>query len=500
MKGKILGFFITVFVGALLFFAAYASNDLSNPYEVFQVYLNGKKIGLIESEDNLLNLIDKEQSNIKEQFNVDKVYPPTGLIIEKVYTYNDKLNNTEEVYNQIKDSEPFTIQGYTVTITYSNDNLEEGEEPKKPIKIYMLDDQLIKKSLKEIAQIFIGEDELKDFEENTQSEIVETGEIITSIYFEETITIKESLISTEEKIFTDQNELTQYLLYGTLDEQEKYVVKEGEDLYKIADDHKLNISELLIVNPKYPTGNALLIPGDVLNVALINPLVSVTYRKTVVSDVDVPFKTEYINDNNKYVDYSEVTTPGVPGVSRVTQDVKYVNGEIQSLKINQSEVIKEPLSEIVTRGTKKIGSFVNYNSATFSTGDFSWPTLSPFIITSRFEYRWGTFHRGIDISGTGYGSPIFAIAAGEVYKTGYGSNEGNYIIIKHSDKLYSQYMHLSKIGVKVGQQVAREERIGAMGSTGFSTGVHLHLGIWLDAPPYMPGTSVVDPCKSVFRC
>ena len=143
---------------------------------------------------------------------------------------------------------------------------------------------------------------------------------------------------------------------------------------------------------------------------------------------------------------------------------------------------------------------MNYNSSSFSTGDYSWPTNSPFIITSRFEYRWGTFHKGIDISGTGYKSPIYAIADGEVYSTGYGKNEGNYIVIKHSEKLYSQYMHLSYIGVSKGQHVKREQRIGGMGSTGFSTGIHLHLGIWLDAPPYMPGTTVVDPCRSVFRC
>ena len=500
MKGKIFGFFITIFVGALLFFVALDRKTLGDPYEVYQVYLNGKKIGLIESEQKLLNLIDKEQSNIKDTFNVDKVYPPTGLVIEKVYTYSDKLNNTEEIYNEIKDSEPFAIQGYTVTITYSNENLEEGAKPKEPLKIYLLDSSLIKDSLYEIAETFIGKDELKDYENGTQSEITDIGEIITSVYFDETITIKESLISTTEKIFTDKNELTKYLLYGTLDNQELYKVKEGEDLYKIADDHKLNIAELLIVNPKYPSGNSLLTPGEELNVGLINPLVSVTYRKTVVSNVEVPFSTDYVNDDTKYVDYRQVTTPGVKGISKVTQDVKYVNGDIKSLKINQSEVVKEPITEIVSRGTKKIGSYISYNSQSFSTGDYSWPTNSPFIITSRFEYRWGTFHKGIDISGTGYRSPIYAIADGEVYSTGYGGNEGNYIVIKHDDTLYSQYMHLAKIGVHKGQHVSRTEKIGEMGSTGFSTGVHLHLGIWLNAPPYQQGSVVVDPCKSVFRC
>ena len=460
-------------------------------------------------------MIDKEQTSIKEQYKVDKVYPPTGLNIEKIYTYNNNLSNTQDIYNQIKDAEPFTINGYTVTITYpekeekntDDGNGEEVEEPtepikKEPLKIYLFDDELIKTSLKEVAETFIGKDELKNYEDGTQSEINETGEIITSVYFEETITIKESLVPIKEHIFRDTDELTQYLLYGTNEQQEKYTVKVGEDLHKIANDHKLNIDELLIANPKYPNGNALLAPGEVLNVGLINPVVSVTYRKTVVSDVDVPFTTQTVKDDNKYTDFKQTTSAGVKGVSRLTQDVLYVNGEIQTLNITQSKVIKEPIPEVVTVGTKKVGSFVNYNSTTFSSADFSWPTLSPFMIVSGFAWRGGAFHRGIDIVVShGYGSPIYAIADGVVTKTGTGTKEGQYIEVKHSDNLYSQYMHLSKIGVKVGQKVSRQQRIGSMGNSGKGvTGTHLHLGIWTGGPPYLNGSTVVDPCKSVFRC
>ena len=203
---------------------------------------------------------------------------------------------------------------------------------------------------------------------------------------------------------------------------------------------------------------------------------------------------------HKYVDYSEVTTKGENGLTRVTQDIKYVNGVIQDLKIIKSDVLKAPVNEVVTKGTKKIQSYVEWTPTYSGDGNYAWPTLSPFVITSRFEYRWGSFHRGVDISGTGYGSPILSIADGVVYKTGFGSNEGNYIIVKHSDTLYSQYMHLAKIQCSAGQHVGKGQRIGSMGSTGFSTGTHLHLGIWLNAPPYQQGSSVVDPCRSVFRC
>ena len=504
MKGKINGFFITLFVGILLFTISLSSKSLGDPYEVYQVYLNGKKMGLISSKDDLLNLIDKEESSIKESFNVDKVFPPTGLSIEKVYTYSDKLNDISDIYNDIKKEEPFSIKGYTVTITYNNEaydyeGADESDGPREPLKIYLLDSGLIKESLYEVAQTFIGADDLKKFEEGTQSEIVDTGEKITSVYFDETITIKDSLISTEETIFTNTADLTKYLLYGTNDQQELYTVKEGEDLYKIAEDHHLNIAELLIVNPKYPSGNSLLTPGETLNVGLINPLVSIVYNKTIVSNVDVPYKTSIVTDDHKYQSYREVTTEGVNGVSKVTQDTKFVNGEAKAVNITQTEVIKEPINEIITKGT--MSDSRHYEAYAVQVGDYAWPTLSPFLITSHFEWRWGKFHRGIDICGTGYGSPIFAVADGEVVRAQKNDgNMGNHIVIKHNDKLYTQYMHNSKILVKVGDHVTKGQKIALMGCSGECYGTHLHLGVWVDGPPYQAGSTVVDPCKTLFRC
>ena len=91
MKGNILGLFLTVLVCALLFFCNIGKEYASNPKEVYQVYLNGDKIGLIKSKDKFLNMIDTEQEALRNQYGVDKVYPPDGLDIKKLYTYNDDI-------------------------------------------------------------------------------------------------------------------------------------------------------------------------------------------------------------------------------------------------------------------------------------------------------------------------------------------------------------------------------------------------------------------------
>ena len=137
MKEKIIGFFIILLVGALLLFVGVGSKNLGTPNEVYQIYLNGKKIGLIDSKQKLLDLIDEDQTSIKEQFNVDKVYPPTGLDIRKVITYSEELSKTEEVYNTIKETEPFTVSGYVATVYYQKEDDPDAVE-KEPLKIYVI--------------------------------------------------------------------------------------------------------------------------------------------------------------------------------------------------------------------------------------------------------------------------------------------------------------------------------------------------------------------------
>lgn len=110
-----------------------------------------------------------------------------------------------------------------------------------------------------------------------------------------------------------------------------------------------------------------------------------------------------------------------------------------------------------------------------------WPTTSR-QMTSGFGYRKdpftgrATFHAGVDISGK-LGDPVFSAADGDVLETGYSSSEGNYIIIDHHNGLKSVYMHLKHIEAQEGDTVVRGEKIGLLGSSGRSTGPHLHFQI-----------------------
>lgn len=121
-----------------------------------------------------------------------------------------------------------------------------------------------------------------------------------------------------------------------------------------------------------------------------------------------------------------------------------------------------------------------------STGNFIWPVPSVHRISSPFGPRKApapgasTFHKGIDIPGGGVsGKSVVASDSGKVViaKTGYNGGRGNYIVIDHGNKKGTLYQHLQSFSVKVGQSVNQGQEIAKMGSTGVSTGPHLHFEI-----------------------
>jgi murein DD-endopeptidase MepM/ murein hydrolase activator NlpD len=95
------------------------------------------------------------------------------------------------------------------------------------------------------------------------------------------------------------------------------------------------------------------------------------------------------------------------------------------------------------------------------------------------------FHPGQDFAGA-YGSPIYVTAPGVVSYAGERNGYGNTIEVDHGHGFKTRYGHLSAISVSVGQQVAVGQRIGAMGSTGRSTGTHLHYEVWVNGRPQNP--------------
>lgn len=465
------------------------------PKTVYRVYLKGKSLGIIESKDELEKYIDKEQKEIKQKYNVKKVYLPTDLDIVKEITYKENTKTTEEIYEEIKDISPFTINGYVVKIKGIESKDSEGKETTGETKtIYVLDKSVFTKSIEKTVKSFISNEDYENYANNTQKEIEDTGKIIENIYIKNKITIKKDKIPVDKTIYQTEEELSKYLLFGTTDDQAKYTIQDGDTIGDVAFNNKISVEEFLIANPNLHDENSLLSPGQEVTLGILKPQFSLVEEDHVVFREEKNYTTETQYDNNQLVGWQEVKQAGVKGENKVTQKIQKINGETVNTVTTSTEVIKEPVTEIIVKGGKQ-NSYSGYYSGGYGTvvytkGEWGWPATCS-SISSPFGWRWGTLHDGTDIAGCGYGSNIFAAQAGTVVQSGSKYDNGQFITIDHHNGYYSMYAHLC-VGcryVNVGDYVEKGQVIGGMGQTGFATGVHLHFSIW-QGYPYRGGVAL----------
>jgi murein DD-endopeptidase MepM/ murein hydrolase activator NlpD len=146
-------------------------------------------------------------------------------------------------------------------------------------------------------------------------------------------------------------------------------------------------------------------------------------------------------------------------------------GEIAHLQASQAAIA----AQIRAAGSTTAGAP--------TPGGLAWPVSG--VITSGFGMRWGSLHPGIDIAAP-IGTPIHAAASGTVIYAGWEGGYGNFTMIDHGGGLVTCYGHQSAIAVSSGQSVSQGQVIGYVGSTGFSTGPHLHFEVRVNGSPVDP--------------
>lgn len=190
-------------------------------------------------------------------------------------------------------------------------------------------------------------------------------------------------------------------------------------------------------------------------------------------------KTEVENDKAAVASLmreKEIELAGIADdIEDAQSDADYIAAEIQA----QEELI----AAIRRAQAEKEASGVVDNP--YTGGAFTWPCPSSTRVTSDYGNRLSptsgasSNHKGIDI-GASYGADIVAAAAGTVKVASYSSSAGNYVMIDHGGGLYTVYMHASSLVVSAGQTVSAGQVIAKVGSTGISTGNHLHFGVSLN--------------------
>jgi len=306
------------------------------------------------------------------------------------------------------------------------------------------------------------------------TEEVDPGKMV-AIEFAEDIAIVETYVNPEEIVAVDE---AVALITKENEEEKIYLVEEGDSPSQIAADNDMKLSELYKMNPGLEEKQTKIHIGDPIVVMVPEPELKVETVVEIIYTEPIARGTTEQNDADAYVGTSKVISSGSDGEMEVTALVKKMNGEEISREVTATKVLVEAVNKVVSKGTKAYPT-------KGATGNYIYP-VSGYHISSPFGYRWGSLHTGVDLA-CPKGTSIRAIDGGTVIFAGWKSSSyGYYVEIDHGKGVTSRYAHLSKVIATVGQEIHQGEELGEVGSTGRSTGPHLHLELRFDGSPVNP--------------
>lgn len=176
--------------------------------------------------------------------------------------------------------------------------------------------------------------------------------------------------------------------------------------------------------------------------------------------------------------------------AKVDSNIELKKAEAERM-LREQEQINDEIAELSRQEAAAASSSGGGGGGKVYSGSMTWPCPSYKRISSPYGYRThpisGTrkLHKGLDISASS-GNPVIAAASGTVVKSYFSSSYGNYVVISHGGGVMTAYAHMTRRLVSTGQRVAAGQQVGTVGSTGNSTGPHLHFEVYV-------GGSTVNP-------
>ncbi|MEL6578771.1 MAG: peptidoglycan DD-metalloendopeptidase family protein [Cyanobacteria bacterium J06621_12] len=282
-------------------------------------------------------------------------------------------------------------------------------------------------------------------------------------------------------------------------------VQKGDTLSKIARKYQVSVTELVKLNQISNSNiiylnQRLQIPTPLArggasdsDIAAVSEIANSNSSQSDTSNIANPEEDFYITQLRAEIDqlraeygqkHQKENNPGLnSSISFATNDSKppesLVTANLAPAPQNNVDTDQESLIAALT-----LPSLTDEQYLPDAFDGYIWPTQG--VLTSHYGWRWGRIHRGIDIAAP-IGTPIVAAAAGEVIGAGWYGGYGNLVKLEHLDGSITYYAHNHRNLVTHGQRVKQGEQIAEMGSTGNSTGSHLHFEI------HLRNKEVIDP-------
>lgn len=443
----------TIICSALTFNVAFAQNPIEETSikEIFHIYNGQEYIGAVADEqkvDTLVAIKQEEANNEFKELNVDAGSNIT-VVPEQVFTIAvDEEEALKTLEQKIEiEAEALAVKVGDQTVAYVK-NQADFEETIKQLKL-----------------LFVSEEQLETLNTSNQVQPLEKNETrIKAVNIDESVKVEATKVS--PTYITEPKQLAKRLVEGGK-VMKNYTVQQGDTLNSIAKAYGISVNEIVKNNP-HLTADSNPVIGEKLKIEIVEPYVNVEVQYEALKLRSVDYQTEVKKSSSLLKGKTEVKQEGQKGKRELLFAITEVNGERKSKVTVSDEVVAEPITEIKVVGTKE--------TPHLGTGSFAWPAVGGYV-SSKMGPRWGRNHDGIDIARPS-DYTIKASDNGKVIKSASHSTYGNYVVIDHNNGYETLYAHLSSSSVSVGQTVAKGQKIGVMGSTGRSTGVHLHFEVY----------------------
>lgn len=455
--------FVRKALAAALFLGTFAVTEPLEAAEnqldtVYHVYIENKYIGTVSDEKIVKEAVDERIGKLRETYKEFELEAGSSIAVIAEQVFRSRTNtNNEEVRSVMEESAPVEVAAKAIVI--------EG----KPA-VYVKSQEDAMEVMKQLKLAYLSEDELKNAEarmasEETLKPIEGKGSRIVEVRLEEDLKLEDETVTPNQVL--SPKDAAAFLRKGTLEEKQ-YAIQKGDVFGRIASNHNMTMEQLKQLNPGV-TEDSLLHIGQKLNVTAPKPLAHVVVNREVKLIEPVDFEKEVIEDPNLPKGETKVKQKGKTGKSTLTYMISETNGMRTGKALLEEEVLEKPEKRIVIKGTKVIPSR--------GTGSLVWPVNGGYV-SSEMGHRWGRTHKGIDIARPS-NLNIKAADNGVVVSAGWDSGGyGNKIVIDHQNGYRTIYAHLNSIDVSAGQIVGQGQTIGIMGSTGDSTGTHLHFEVY----------------------
>ncbi len=412
--------------------------------QAYVVSVDGQELGVVATTEEVDAMVNSLETRVASILGEDYHYD-AEITVTSAYTPAGEFSDTGVMEESLFEDVGALVEAYGISVN--------GEEFG-----YAATEQDLRELLDRIAAPYVNENTTGyDFVEDVQIFPVElpanTEYYLDSIY-------KALTVCTVEDAY--------------------YTVKAGDTFNAIAYSLDMTPDELSGLNMDVNINK--LMVGQQLKIQQAVPFLSVityaneTYEEAISSPV------EYIETADLYVGSTKVKEQGTDGLALVNADATYINGVETDRVVITSETLEEPTTTYMYTGTTP-------RPKTASNGWYKWPLAIKGNVTSKYGYRYifGSYswHSGVDI-GAARGTNIVAADGGKVTYAGTRGTYGKLVIITHDDGSQTYYAHCSSILVKKGDKVYQGQTIAKVGSTGRSTGPHLHFEIRINGKTVNP--------------